>query len=138
MSSSPATPTPCRRVFLAAVPVALLAFALTWILPEVPLRRTTEVTDPADTLAPTAIPHTSSSRDEIARALSVLARRENREEIYRWLATEAALDLTGRLLVAAARRRPRGPHGGSVGRPPPCPGRGRRHASATSSAGRTS
>ena len=83
-----------QTVFLAAVPVALLAFVLTWILPEVPLRRTTEVTDPADTLAPTAIPHTSSSHDEIARALSVLARRENREEIYRWLANEAALDVS--------------------------------------------
>jgi hypothetical protein len=83
-----------QSVFLAAVPVALLAFALTWFLPEVPLRRTTEVTDPADTLAPTAIPHTSSSRDEIARALSVLARRENRAEIYRWLANEAALPVS--------------------------------------------
>jgi EmrB/QacA subfamily drug resistance transporter len=83
-----------QTVFLVAVPIALVAFALTWILPEVPLRRTTAVTDPADTLAPTSIPHTASSRDEIARALSVLARGENREEIYRWLVTEAALDLT--------------------------------------------
>ena len=83
-----------KSVFLAAVPVALVAFALTWILPEVTLRRTTQATDPADTLAPTAIPHTASSRDEIARALSVLARRENREQIYRWLATEAALEMS--------------------------------------------
>jgi EmrB/QacA subfamily drug resistance transporter len=83
-----------KTVFLAAVPVALLAFAITWILPELPLRRTTAVPDPADTLAPTAIPHTSSSRDEIARALSVLARRENREEIYRWLAREAGLEMS--------------------------------------------
>jgi DNA-binding MarR family transcriptional regulator len=83
-----------QTVFLVAVPIALVAFGLTWILPEVPLRRTTQVTDPADTLAPTAIPHTSSSRDEIARALSVLARRENREEIYRWLATEAGLEIS--------------------------------------------
>jgi len=83
-----------KTVFLSAAPVALLAFALTWILPEVPLRKTTHVPDPADTLAPTSIPHTGSSRDEIARALSVLARRENREEIYRWLATEAALEVS--------------------------------------------
>jgi EmrB/QacA subfamily drug resistance transporter len=81
-------------VFLVAVPVAGLAFLLSLVLPEVPLRKTTQVTDPADTLAPTAIPHTASSRDEIARALSVLARRENREQIYRWLATEAALDIS--------------------------------------------
>jgi DNA-binding MarR family transcriptional regulator len=83
-----------QTVFLVAVPIALVAFALTWMLPEVPLRRTTAVTDPADTLAPTSIPHTSSSRDEIARALSVLARGENQQDIYRWLVTEAALDLT--------------------------------------------
>jgi EmrB/QacA subfamily drug resistance transporter len=83
-----------KTVFLCVVPVALLAFGITWFLPEVPLRRTTQVPDPADTLTPTAIPHTSNSRDEIARALSVLARRENREEIYRWLTTEAALALT--------------------------------------------
>jgi DNA-binding MarR family transcriptional regulator len=83
-----------KTVFLSVVPVAILAFVITWFLPEVPLRRTTHVPDPADTLTPTAIPHTANSRDEIARALSVLARRENREEIYRWLATEAALDLT--------------------------------------------
>ena len=76
------------------MPVAAIAFVLTWILPEVPLRKTTVVTDPADTLAPTAIPHTGSSRDEIARALSVLVQRENREEIYRWLANEAGLDLS--------------------------------------------
>jgi EmrB/QacA subfamily drug resistance transporter len=83
-----------KTVFLSVVPVALLAFAITWFLPEVPLRRTTAVPDPADTLTPTAIPHTANSRDEIARALSVLARRENREEIYRWLTTEAGLDLS--------------------------------------------
>ncbi|HEY5251214.1 MAG TPA: MDR family MFS transporter [Acidimicrobiales bacterium] len=83
-----------QTVFLWAVPVAGLAFLLTWMLPEVALRKTTAVTDPADTLAPTSIPHTGSSRDEIARALSVLARRENREEIYRWLAREAALDIS--------------------------------------------
>ncbi|MGH9017014.1 MAG: MDR family MFS transporter, partial [Acidimicrobiales bacterium] len=47
-----------QTVFLSAAPVAVVAFALTWILPEVTLRRTTAVTDPADTLAPTSIPHT--------------------------------------------------------------------------------
>jgi EmrB/QacA subfamily drug resistance transporter len=83
-----------QTVFLVAVPIALVAFALTWMLPEVTLRRTTAVTDPADTLAPTSIPHTSSSRDEIARALSVLARGENQQDIYRWLVTEAGLELT--------------------------------------------
>jgi EmrB/QacA subfamily drug resistance transporter len=83
-----------QTVFLAVAPVALVAFGLTWLLPEVVLRRTTVAPAPSDTMAPTAMPSTASSGDEIARALSVLARRENREEIYRWLARESALELS--------------------------------------------
>lgn len=83
-----------QKVFLVAVPVALVAFVLAWILPELPLRRTTRVIDRGDTLAPTAFPQTRSSGDEMARALSVLARRENREQIYRWLADEAGLEVS--------------------------------------------
>ena len=38
-----------NAVFLAAVPVALVAFVLTWLLPEVPLRTTPTALDPAET-----------------------------------------------------------------------------------------
>ncbi len=82
-----------QTVFLVAVPFALLAFGLTWLLPEVKLRKTTSAPDPADSLAPTSIPSTRSSGEEIARALSVLARRENQAQIYRWLADQAGLDV---------------------------------------------
>jgi EmrB/QacA subfamily drug resistance transporter len=82
-----------QPVFLIAVPVAGVAFLLAWMLPELTLRTTTRAPDPADTLAPTAIPHTRGSRDELARALSVLTARENRAQIYRTLAERADVDL---------------------------------------------
>ncbi len=83
-----------QKVFLVAVPVAAVAFALTWLLPEVPLRKTTQATDPADTLTPTAIPSTRTSEGELERALSVLARRGNRAEIYRTLAERAGVEVS--------------------------------------------
>jgi MFS family permease len=46
--------TSLQTVFLVAVPIAAAAFALTWLLREVPLRKTTAATDPADTYAPPA------------------------------------------------------------------------------------
>jgi EmrB/QacA subfamily drug resistance transporter len=83
-----------QTVFVVAVPITLVAFLLTWLLPQLPLRKTARAQDPAHTLVPTAIPATRSSRDEIARALSVLARKENREQIYRWLSEQAGVDLS--------------------------------------------
>jgi EmrB/QacA subfamily drug resistance transporter len=82
-----------QTVFLVAVPVAVVAFLITWLLPELTLRTTTRAPDPADTLAPTAIPHTRGSSDELARALSVLTARENRAQIYSTLAERANVDL---------------------------------------------
>jgi EmrB/QacA subfamily drug resistance transporter len=85
-----------HTVFLIAVPIAAVAFALTWLLKEVPLRKTTQVPNPADTLAPTAMPAARSSLDEIARALSVLMSREGRERSYGRLAARAGLELDPR------------------------------------------
>jgi EmrB/QacA subfamily drug resistance transporter len=80
-------------VFLIAVPIAAVAFALTWLLKEVPLRKTSTATNPADTLAPTALPAARTSADEISRALSVLAAGQGRENPYRHLAARVGLDL---------------------------------------------
>jgi DNA-binding MarR family transcriptional regulator len=80
-------------VFLVAVPIAAASFGLTWLLKEIPLRRTTRATDPAETYAPSSVPATSSSLDEIRRALSVLVRRENRSEVYERLAERVGLDI---------------------------------------------
>jgi EmrB/QacA subfamily drug resistance transporter len=82
-----------HTVYLVAVPISVVAFLLTWLLKEVPLRKTSTAPNPAHTLAPTAVPAASSSIDEISRALSVLAGREAREHAYQRLAARAGLDL---------------------------------------------
>ncbi len=71
-----------------------MAFALTFLLKEVPLRATAGATNPADTYAPTAIPSERTSMQEIERAVEVLARRENQKDLYVRLAARADLPLT--------------------------------------------
>ena len=78
------------NVFLVAAGVALLGFLLTWLLPEVPLKTTAQAPDVGDGF--------HASRDanglrEIERALSKLAGREERWQLYQALATRAGLDL---------------------------------------------
>ncbi|WP_310962555.1 MFS transporter [Nocardioides terrisoli] len=85
-----------HTVFLAAVPIAAIAFLLTWLLKEVPLRETASAPDQSQALAPTAMPAGDDAADEVVRVLSVLASRDDRERIYRELATEAGLDLDPR------------------------------------------
>ncbi|HLH25372.1 MAG TPA: MDR family MFS transporter [Chloroflexota bacterium] len=79
-----------QPVFLAAVPFALLGFLLALALPEVPLRQTAGATDPGETFG---MPQDRDSLDEIARALSVLAGREQLRPIYERLAARAGVDL---------------------------------------------
>ncbi|GAA4219072.1 MFS transporter [Actinocatenispora rupis] len=74
-----------HTVFLWAVPVALLAFALTFLLPEVPLRATSRATDPGGT------PNARDSWNELERALTVLVHREDATKVYGWLADRAGL-----------------------------------------------
>jgi EmrB/QacA subfamily drug resistance transporter len=85
-----------RTVFLAAVPVGVLAFALTWTLKELPLRSTARAVDPADRLAPTARPTIRTSDEEMRRALSTLLGREGRRDLYSGLLSHAGLDLSPR------------------------------------------
>jgi DNA-binding MarR family transcriptional regulator len=79
-----------QNVFLVAVPIAVVAFLLTWILPEIELRRTTGAVDPGETFA---MPEDRSSIDEVERALTVLARRESRPDLYQRLAARAGVGL---------------------------------------------
>jgi EmrB/QacA subfamily drug resistance transporter len=77
-------------VFLAAAGAAVVAFLLTWLLREVPLRATTE--------APNVGEGFHGARDdnalrEIERALSLLAGREERWHMYQRLAAGAQLEL---------------------------------------------
>jgi hypothetical protein len=80
-------------VFLVATPIAAVAFALSWLLKEVPLRQTSKATNPAQTLAPTAAPAACTSIDEIGRALSKLASGQPRERIYERLADRAGVTI---------------------------------------------
>jgi EmrB/QacA subfamily drug resistance transporter len=80
-----------QPVFLIAAVVALIAFALTWFLPEVQLRATTRATDLGEVYA---MPEGRSSRDEIERAICVLASRENSRRALERLVTHAGLPLT--------------------------------------------
>jgi EmrB/QacA subfamily drug resistance transporter len=79
-----------HTVFLAAVPFALVAFTLTLLLPEVPLRETSRAPGAADTYA---MPSPRSSLDEIARALSVLAGREGKSRLYARIMSRVGVDL---------------------------------------------
>jgi EmrB/QacA subfamily drug resistance transporter len=85
-----------HTVFLWAVPIAAAAFALTWLLKEVPLRQAVAAPDQSQSLAPTAVPAAGDSADEVMRILSVLARREDRTRIYAELAAAAGLPLDPR------------------------------------------
>ena len=80
-------------VFLVAVPISLVAFVLSWLLKEVPLRKTVGATNPADTYAPTAMPAIRTSFEELARSLSVLAEHDNQVVVFKHLVDRAGLHL---------------------------------------------
>ncbi|MFD8786239.1 MFS transporter [Kitasatospora sp. NPDC059599] len=79
------------RVFLYAVPVAVVAFVLSLFLREQPLRSTVTAPDLSESIG--LNPVERSSLDEIARALSVLSTREARRDLFRRITATAGLDL---------------------------------------------
>jgi DNA-binding MarR family transcriptional regulator len=79
-----------QTVFLVAVPIGGVAFLLTWLMPELELRKTTQATDTGQAFA---IPTDRSSVQEMERALTTLASKENRPEFFRRLTARADLDL---------------------------------------------
>ncbi|MEV3853255.1 MFS transporter [Streptomyces sp. NPDC050095] len=83
--------TSITDVFIYAVPVALLAFALSWFLREDKLRASVTAPDTTQTLA--SNPVERSSYDEVARALSSLGTREGRRAIYEKITARAGYDL---------------------------------------------
>jgi EmrB/QacA subfamily drug resistance transporter len=93
-------------VFLTAAGTAVLAFFLTWLLPELTLRTTTRAPDPGEGF--------EGARDDNAlrgleRALSVLAGREERWQLYERLAARAGVDLAPPELWLVARLGERAP-----------------------------
>jgi EmrB/QacA subfamily drug resistance transporter len=85
-----------HTVFLIATPIAAVAFALTWLLKEIPLRAAASAPDPAQVLVPNSVPEARNGADEVVRALSVLARREDRARVYERLAEAASVNLDPR------------------------------------------
>jgi EmrB/QacA subfamily drug resistance transporter len=83
--------TSLQTVFLVGVPFSALAFALSWTLRDVPLRTTVSQPDPASTLAPTAMPTTRTSDQEMERALTKLLSRDRRREVYQHIAADAGV-----------------------------------------------
>ncbi|GAB3987505.1 MFS transporter [Actinoallomurus acanthiterrae] len=81
-----------QDVFLWSVPVAVLAFLLTWFLRESPLRGTSRAPDLGEGLG--GAPTERSSRHEIERALSQLMRRDPRaREMYARLGARSGVNL---------------------------------------------
>ncbi|WP_103502872.1 MDR family MFS transporter [Streptomyces sp. SM14] len=78
-------------VFLYAVPVVLLAHVLAWLLHEDPLRGSVQAPDASQTVATNTVER--SSRDECARALSILSTRSGRRDLYRSIGRTAGADL---------------------------------------------
>jgi EmrB/QacA subfamily drug resistance transporter len=85
-----------HTVFLYATPMGAVAFLLSLLLKEVPLRDTVRAVDRAHSTAPTAIPATRDSAQEMERALLTLFGRERRAETYRRLAEAADVQLSPR------------------------------------------
>jgi hypothetical protein len=79
-----------RPVFGAAAGVSFIGFLLTWLLREVPLRKSAEAEGVAESFA---MPREAESLPELQRIVATLARRENRWRVYRRLAERAELDL---------------------------------------------
>jgi hypothetical protein len=85
-----------HTVFLYATPIGAVAFCLSLLLKEVPLRDTVRAVDRAQNTAPTAMPATRDSAQEMERALMALFGRERRAETYRRLAETAGVQLSPR------------------------------------------
>jgi len=79
-----------QTVFLIGVPIAFMAFVLSWMLPELPLRRSIRTVDAAEGFA---MPDGRTSLQELQEQLDRIASRENRAELYRTLAERAGLEL---------------------------------------------
>jgi EmrB/QacA subfamily drug resistance transporter len=78
-------------VFVVAAAAGALAFALTWLLKEIPLRKTARAEGLGESFAS---PRDGSSFRELERSLSSLAQGENRWRVYEQFAARVGLDLS--------------------------------------------
>jgi EmrB/QacA subfamily drug resistance transporter len=78
-------------VFLAAAGAAVIAFALTWLLRELPLQDTARAAGVGEGFAS---PRDDSSERELERIVSSIVRGDTRVQIYGAMTARAGLDLT--------------------------------------------
>ena len=79
-----------QTMFLIGVPIAFVAFLLSWTLPEVPLRKAIRDSEPGENLG---LASPRNSLDEVQLILERAVSRENRSELYEMLAGRAGLEL---------------------------------------------
>ena len=91
-----------QPVFLVALPFALAAFGLAWLLEESSSPANGPGHRPRDAFG---MPKSQSSMDELARALSVLMSREDRHGMYRRLASGLRSNQPGLRLAALPNQR---------------------------------
>jgi DNA-binding MarR family transcriptional regulator len=82
-----------ETVFLIGVPIAFVAFLLSWALPEVALRSSIRTSEPAENLG---LPEPRDSLGEARRIVERALSRENGHDFYVGLARRAGLDLDPR------------------------------------------
>jgi hypothetical protein len=80
-------------MFLIGVPIAFVAFLLSWTLPEIALRKSIRSSDPGENLG---LPEPRTSLEEVQLLLERAASRENRRELYETLSKRAGIDLEPR------------------------------------------
>jgi EmrB/QacA subfamily drug resistance transporter len=79
-----------QTMFLIGVPIAFVAFLLSWTLPEIALRKSIRSSEPAEYLG---LPEPRNSLGEMQRIVERATRRENRAQLYAGLAERAGVEL---------------------------------------------
>ena len=80
-----------KPIFLIAAAIAVVGFAVTWLLQEKPLRQTVADQGVGDSFA---APREATSLAELESRLSTLAAKQNRHLVYHHLMERAGIDLT--------------------------------------------
>ena len=79
-----------RPVFVAAAGITFLAFLLTWLLREIPLRQTAAAENVAESIPP---PRDGDSQQELERIVASLMDRRNRSRIYRQVIERSGVEI---------------------------------------------
>jgi DNA-binding MarR family transcriptional regulator len=95
-----------RPVFLAAAGISLLAFLLTWLLREIPLRQTSRSEAVGESIPP---PRDDDSQRELERIVAGLDEREERRRVYRQVIERSGVEIQPDESWLLARVAERGP-----------------------------